>query len=329
MKKMRPGDYLGRYEIHSILGQGGSGIVYLAQDTHLGKKWAIKQIEKKNPKYEKQIVNEVFLMMELDHYGIPRVTDQMEDEDYYYIVMDYCKGDSLWEYCKKHTASVEDVIDWGIQLCDILEYLHSRKPAIIFRDIKPGNIICDEKKRLKLIDFGIARMENDMQDAKGTKGYAAPEQYRGISSVQSDIYNLGATLSWCMGRQKYRPLKAVLAKAMKDAPKKRFQSSEEMRGKLTGLKKKYRRKKKIRLAAACAAGLGISAVLTLGHSFYMESVSQKEVFLENAMGVEVHLQEELRKEKIRYQMQLEEKRALLEKQLQTLEEWNGSNHWRE
>lgn len=316
---MQPGDVLDRYEILSFLGQGGNGIVYLAKDTHLGKKWAIKQIVKKELKNENQILNEVLLMMELDHHGIPRVTDQMEDEDSYYIVMDFCKGDSLWEYCKKHTVTVEDVIDWGIQLCDILEYLHSRKPAIIFRDMKPGNIICDEKKQLKLIDFGIARVEGDLQDAKGTKGYAAPEQFKGISSVQSDIYNLGATLSWCMGKQQYRPLQAVLEKAMEELPKYRYQSSIEMRHKLLALQKKCGAKGRNRILWSCFCSFCISIALTFLYSSFMRIEDQDNLFLDSMNRIEQCLEREIREERSEYEKFLEQKKAVLEKQLQYLE----------
>lgn len=270
---MEQGHRLGKYEILDVLGQGGNGVVYLAKDTILGKKWAIKQTDKTrfSKTYSNQI-EEALVMRELDHPGIPRITEQIEDEDSFYIVMDYCKGESLWQLCNRRKATIDEIIDWGIQLCDILNYLHEQNPPIIFRDVKPGNVICGENNRLKLIDFGIAKTDfygkmhrngmfgscddagdngmtgmkcaPNMYDARGTRGFAAPEQYKGKYSIQSDIYNLGATLLWCMKGSRVVPLQKILKKATAQEAVKRYKNCHLLKKKLLHLQKKRQKEKK-------------------------------------------------------------------------------------
>lgn len=251
---------IGKYRILSVLGQGGDGIVYLAEDVLLKKKWAVKKIRKHDyiKLHKTNVLEESLIMCKLDHPGIPRIIEQMEDEQYFYIVMDYCKGESLWKYCKGNAISVEQILDWGIQLCDILTYLHEQNPPVIFRDIKPGNIIYGQDKRIKLIDFGIAKEGLSEKDSKGTKGFAAPEQYIGRYSVESDIYNLGATLLWCM-KDTYCPsLKKILKKAVFKDSGKRYKSCAVLKKELVNLQKKRKKKGGLRKAAIILLGVCIS-----------------------------------------------------------------------
>ena len=250
---MSPGQKLGKYEVLDLLGQGGNGVVYLVRDTVLHKRWAMKQLFK-----DKQVLEEALIMRELDHVGIPRITEKIEDDTYYYLVMDYCKGESLAKYCRSHKVTTERVVDWGIQLCDILEYLHTRDIPVIFRDMKPENVICDENGRLKLIDFGIAKLEEGGYDAKGTKGFAAPEQYRGIYSIRSDIYNLGATLLWCMRGKKHLILERLLRKAVSERVEKRYACAAVLKKKLIRLQKRMKKRNMYFLRAVIVVLVGSS-----------------------------------------------------------------------
>lgn len=243
-RKMGKVEYIGKYKVICSLGKGGSGVVYLAEDPILEKLWAIKAI----PKTEKRQLQEAQIMKNLDHPGLPRITGQMEDEEYYYLVMDYIEGQTLYERCKKQPATKEEAADWGIQICDVLWYLHSRKPPIIYRDLKPGNLIRTSEGRIKLIDFGTARnLDGDREmDAMGTKGFAAPEQYHGTASIQSDIYNLGACLRWLLRGKKVLSLEMILCKCMRENPKQRYQNIKMVKKKLLKLKTKWEKRKKER-----------------------------------------------------------------------------------
>lgn len=194
----------GKYEILTEIGKGGMSVVYLAMDTHLNKQWAIKEIRKKGSgKNDEIVVNsllaEANLMKRLDHPSLPRIVDIIDNGITIYVVMDYIEGESLDKILNEYGAQPEDlVIGWGKQLCDALEYLHSQKPPIIYRDMKPANVMLKPEGNIKIIDFGIAReyKEQSLADTTvlGTKGYAPPEQYSGQTDARSDIYALGMTM---------------------------------------------------------------------------------------------------------------------------------------
>ncbi|HEY6408761.1 MAG TPA: serine/threonine-protein kinase, partial [Ktedonobacteraceae bacterium] len=145
---------------------------------------------------------EVTLLSALDHANLPHISDQFTDAHHWYLVMDFIEGETLEVYLKKKrrgTLRVKEVLDTGITLCTVLNYLHTRNPPIIFRDLKPDNIMRTSRGNLYLIDFGIARRFTPGQardtGALGSPGYAAPEQYgKAQTTVQTDIYGLGATL---------------------------------------------------------------------------------------------------------------------------------------
>lgn len=194
----------GKYEVLTEIGHGGMSVVYLAMDTHLNKQWAVKEIKKKsNGANDQIIVNsllaEANLMKRLDHPSLPRIVDIIDNGYTIYVVMDYIEGESLDKILADMGPQPEDlVIGWAKQLCDALSYLHSQKPPIIYRDMKPANIMLKPEGNIKIIDFGIAReyKELSLQDTTvlGTKGYAPPEQYSGQTDARSDIYALGMTL---------------------------------------------------------------------------------------------------------------------------------------
>lgn len=196
------GDTLdGKYQIIRHLGQGRWGRVYLAENLKLGNRWAIKEINLAHNS-RVNLLAEPDILKKLNHRSLPRIVDIIKTDDTLYIIEDYFEGKNLRELIKhRDLCTAASVIRWGIQLCEILVYLHALKPnPIIYRDMKPGNIIIDNDNDAKLIDFGIAREFKPEQDSDttfiGTIGYAAPEQYcvGSRTDERTDIYGLGATL---------------------------------------------------------------------------------------------------------------------------------------
>ncbi|MEG1551553.1 MAG: serine/threonine-protein kinase, partial [Oscillospiraceae bacterium] len=197
----------GRYEILKLIGKGGMSKVYLAMDKRLNnKQWAVKEIEKNvrdknNEVIIQSAVAEANMIKRLDHHSLPRIVDIINNTNVIYVIMDYIEGQPLDKVLDEYGAQPQDlVIDWAKQLCDVLDYLHTRKPAIIYRDMKPANIMLKPEGNIKLIDFGIARefKEQNLADTVclGTKGYAAPEQFggKGQTDQRTDVYCLGVTL---------------------------------------------------------------------------------------------------------------------------------------
>lgn len=199
----------GRYSIVGLLGTGGMGAVYLASDSRIaGKTWAVKEMSDAallDPQ-EKQAAIRAFqseanLLASLDHPNIPKVVDSFSEAGKYYLVMDFVPGKTLEKMLEEQGASFSEqqVAEWGVQLCDVLDYLHSRQPPVIFRDLKPGNVILQPDGAIKLIDFGIARLFKPGRPGDttlfGTPGFAAPEQHgRAQTDGRSDIYSLGVLL---------------------------------------------------------------------------------------------------------------------------------------
>ena len=194
----------GKYEVLREIGRGGMSVVYLAMDTHLNKQWAVKEIRKKGSgKNDEIVVNsllaEANMMKRLDHPALPRIVDIIDNGVTIYVVMDYIEGESLDKILLEYGAQPEEkVINWAMQIADALSYLHAQKPPIIYRDMKPANVMLKPEGNIKIIDFGIAReyKEQNLADTTvlGTKGYAPPEQYSGQTDPRSDIFALGMTM---------------------------------------------------------------------------------------------------------------------------------------
>ncbi len=194
-----------RYKIEKTLGSGGMGAVYLASDIRLPRQWAIKEMHDEfdtpegRQQAEESFRAEATLLAQLDHPNLPRISDFFQFEGRHFLVMDFVEGQSLETRLDAGSLSFKEALDFGKQIAGVLEYLHSRPKPIVFRDLKPANIMIVDGKSIKLIDFGIARVlrpgaSSDTR-ALGTPGYAAPEQYgRGQSDSRTDIYALGATL---------------------------------------------------------------------------------------------------------------------------------------
>ncbi len=196
----------GKYEILKLIGKGGMSEVYLAMDKNLNKQWAVKEIkrqarDKNNEVIVQSAIAEANMMKKLDHPCLPRIVDIINRDDVIYVVMDYIEGEPLSKVLEQYGAqSQEIVIEWAEDLCGVLDYLHTQNPPIIYRDMKPANIMLQPNGNIKLIDFGIAReyKEQNLEDTVclGTKGYAAPEQFggKGQTDGRTDIYCLGVTL---------------------------------------------------------------------------------------------------------------------------------------
>lgn len=207
-----PGTVLaGRYQVESVLGKGGMGAVYLATMEALGgKKVAIKEMEmrgfsdKELQAAVKQFQSEARFLANLDHPNLVQVTDFFVEGDRHYLVMAYVPGQTLQQKLRVRGRPFawSQVKEWAQPLCAVLGYLHTQNPPILFRDLKPSNVMVEESGRLRLIDFGIARTGQDGErtstflQGTGTSGFSPLEQYGGSQSTdhRSDIYSLGATL---------------------------------------------------------------------------------------------------------------------------------------
>lgn len=206
----------GRYKISGVLGQGGMGAVYLVEDQSLfGTLWALKELRDVllSPADRalaiQQFQREAQLLLSLAHPNLPKISHYFEENGRQHLVMEYIDGDTLETLCQTSATFLPEaqVVDWAVQICDVLEYLHGQSPPVIFRDLKPANIMLAKDGKIKLIDFGIARhfQPGKTQDTQmmGTPGYAAPEQYGGSgqSDARSDIFALGATLHHLLTRR--------------------------------------------------------------------------------------------------------------------------------
>ncbi len=208
--RLLPGTLLGgRYRVLQVLGQGGMGAVYQVEDSRLSNaRRAIKEMSQRGlspeelPEAQEAFKREAHLLATLVHPNLPRISDHFSDNGRWYLVMDYIEGETLADRLSKTQAGklpLDTALELGIQLCTVLHYLHSRPSPIIFRDLKPSNIMLTADEHLYLIDFGIARLfkpgKTKDTTAYGSPGYAAPEQYgRMQTSARSDLYSLGATL---------------------------------------------------------------------------------------------------------------------------------------
>ncbi len=247
----------GKYKILNKVGQGGMSVVYLAMNEKANKQWAVKEVRKDGvldfESVKQGLVAETDILKKLSHPNLPSIIDVIDTEDSFIIIMDYIQGNSLNKALEEYGAQAQDlVIDWAKQLCDVLGYLHSRTPSIIYRDMKPANIMLKPDGNITLIDFGTAReyKEKNLADTTclGTVGYAAPEQFGGMgqTDARTDIYCLGATLyhlvtgmNPCEPPYEIRPireinptlssgLERIILKCTQRNPEDRYQSCAEL-----------------------------------------------------------------------------------------------------
>ncbi len=261
----------GKYRVVQKLGKGGMGMVYLVEDQELpGKQWALKEMQdtSTDPKARaesfKLFKQEAQLLANLKHPNLPQVNSFFPENGRYYLVMEYVEGQTLEEILSNTSGflSAQQVTDWAVQICEVLEYLHAQKPkSIIFRDMKPENIMLTPQGQVKLIDFGIAKLFDPAKGTDtvniGTIGYAAPEQYGGQGGVdpRTDVFGLGATLHHLVTKRDPRSeapfsfhqapprrlnpqcppqLEMIIMRAVEYNRDKRFSSAAEMKMALSG-----------------------------------------------------------------------------------------------
>jgi eukaryotic-like serine/threonine-protein kinase len=201
---LSPGQVLNnRYRIVKLLGQGGFGAVYRAWDTNLERPRALKENLDTSPEAQRQFKREAQMLCDLTRSNLPKVIDHFVIQGQgQYLVMEFVEGEDLGTMLEKAGGPLPEaqVLDWASQVCDALEYLHSRKPPIIHRDIKPANIKITPEGKAMLVDFGIAKVyDPNLSTTAGaravTPGYSPQEQYGiGTTDARTDIYALGATL---------------------------------------------------------------------------------------------------------------------------------------
>ncbi len=277
-----------KYEVLAELGKGGMGCVYLAQDVSSGEKVAIKE-QAKQSSHLKLLLSEINIQKKLNHVSLPRIIFTCDDAENVYIVMEYISGVTLNQLIKETSGFDEQrVIKWGNQLNDILIYLHDLENPVVFRDLKPSNIMIDEEDNVHLIDFGIAQEyggeNNTPKHVALTRGYAAPEQYdkRYGADVRTDIYALGVTLHYLItGKNPTTPpyhfertrklnpkssyaIESIIKKCLQPNPDHRYKSAAELKKDLSDVPRlekelaKKRARKKGFTIAACAV---VAAVL--------------------------------------------------------------------
>lgn len=199
--------FAGRYRVERFLGEGAAGVVWLTRDTRdKGRTWAVKELDYSSLSVadRKEAIDlferEASFLMQLDHKYLPKVVDCFCEGTSQFLVMERVEGPTLLSILESRKSPIAepDIVNWGMQICEVLEYLHELDPPIIYRDLKPANVMVSVRGPIKLIDFGIARVLNPQKagdtTAYGTPGYAPLEQYAGRATPLSDIYALGATL---------------------------------------------------------------------------------------------------------------------------------------
>lgn len=291
----------GKYKILNKIGQGGMSIVYLAMNERANKQWAIKEVRKdgvSNFEVVKQgLIAETDMLKNLSHPHLPSIIDVIDGEGTFLIVMDYIEGKSLASVLRNQGAQPEaNVIEWSKQLCDVLGYLHTREKPIIYRDMKPANVMLKPNGDVTLIDFGTARefKSANVEDTTclGTQGYAAPEQFGGMgqTDARTDIYCLGATMYHLVtGHNPAKPpyemypirhwnpslssgLEKIILKCTQKNPEDRYQSCAELMYALEHyqeddevIRREY--KKKWRLFLGSAVMCGVCLIGTVGFKF--------------------------------------------------------------
>lgn len=244
-----------RYHIQHLLGQGGMGTVWMAQDMRLnGRACVIKQLREDFFRDEDKqraisfFEREIDMLIKLQHPYIVAIHDRFKEDDKYFLVMEYVMGEDFHTMMQRREGEPydeEEVVGRAQEICEVLEYLHGQEVPVIYRDLKPSNIMVNVKGQIKLVDFGIARPVADENENTHvvSAGYSPPEQYWGGASPQSDIYALGATMYFLLTGKDPEPLKAcsprainpnvsekldlVIQKATAQDPTQRYNSAQE------------------------------------------------------------------------------------------------------
>ncbi len=270
---LQPGSVLqGRYRITGVIGVGGMGSVYQARDLrfpNVTRYVAVKEMlnlstdQGMREMTLKTFERESDMLASLSHPAVPEIYDYFPSKTRAYLVMEYINGRDLEAIINSMAdfLPIETVLQWAMDLCDVLGYLHQQEPEpIIFRDVKPSNIMIDQHGRMRLVDFGIAKIFQEGQKGTmiGTEGYSAPEQYRGEASPASDVYGVGATIHHLLTRRdprleppftfSERPIRdanpnvsaefdAIIMRALEFKPEERYLDAAMMKAALEKLSK--------------------------------------------------------------------------------------------
>lgn len=261
---LRTGDILSnKYEILKLIGRGGMSKVWLASDIHLNKQWAIKEIDKNNVAFrssvdERKTLREIEIMKTLDHPALPRIVDVVDEEEVLLVIMDYIQGETLQGVLNMYGPQKQEaVVTWMLEVCDILAYLHGRTPPIVYRDLKPSNLMLNSDGHIKIIDFGIAREYKGGGDTMplGSEGFASPEHFTKNTDIRSDVYTVGSTMYTLLtGKDQTMPpyhlqllrevnpslsqgLEKIIAKATDKDPDRRYQTVTDLANALESYQK--------------------------------------------------------------------------------------------
>lgn len=254
-----------KYEVLRTIAEGGMGYVYLVKDLHLNRLCAVKV----NKGLEKQgrsvAVAEKEMLKRLSHLALPAILDFFEEKGKFCIVMEYVEGITLEQYMRKFGAVREDLaVNWMLTLCDVITYLHGQNPPVLYRDLKPANIMIRPDGSLKLIDLGgaalMGKSSREEQLVPGTLGYSAPEQWKhGRAGKCSDIYSMGAIFHEMLTgirpgvfeKERYpvreydrgisKELQKITENCLKKRPQDRYQSAEELKEALLNCREGKRR----------------------------------------------------------------------------------------
>jgi len=298
LERIQPGTTLqDRYLILGLLGAGGMSNVYKGRDLHFPNVQKLVAIKEMTSMVSDQTMHEMIvtnfereadLLATLSHPAIPRIYDYFIYNNSLYLVMEFIDGSDLEALLAETDDFMpeQQVVEWAIELCDVLSYLHNHQPEpVVFRDMKPSNIMIDQHAHIRLIDFGIARVFQPGQKGTmiGTEGYSPPEQYRGEASPPGDIYALGATLHHLLTRRDPRieppfsfaerpireinsavspELEAVINASLAYDPKNRYPSTEQMKQALMGVVQETGILVKPRTAAIVSQGDSVEPIWT-------------------------------------------------------------------
>ena len=304
------------YEIKSLIGHGGMSTVYLAEHKRLHTRWAVKEVRKQQgARFD--FLAESNILKRLQHPMLPRIVDIFEDAENIYIVEDFVEGITLDELLKREGKVDESLArQWFRDLCGVLHYLHTQQPnPIIYRDMKPSNIMLQPDGSLKLIDFGIAREYKEASSGDttyiGTKGYAAPEQFgRAQTDARTDIYALGVTMYHLVtGKSPYEPpyqfvpvreldgklshgIEYILNKCVQPEPADRYQDVDKLLDDLDHIYrfdkawKRVQTVKRVRVAVIAVMLAASVGLIVAGRKVMaQERVEQYDVYLAQASGL--------------------------------------------
>jgi len=265
------GDVLDRrYKVTSHIATGGMGAIYKGEDTRLRTTIAIKEMldffqSADDRNYAiKRFQEEALLLADLRHPNIPRVTDNFIENSKYYLIMDFIEGKSTEKILQEHQIQAaqipeERAVKWAVQMSDVLHYLHTRNPPIIYRDMKPSNVMICKDDKVMLVDFGIARHFSPRRPGTmiGTHGYAPPEQYKGNTEPRSDLYAIAATMHHLLSGNdptigvpfNFKPIRQwrsdiseemerILEKALQNLPNSRYDNAGEIKNEFLKLREK-------------------------------------------------------------------------------------------